>query len=143
VSSARLANVAPILITPDLGRTAAYYRDVLGFKVVEHGDAPEPFAAIYRDSVEIILVEARHGEFVPNRVRYGAGFDVYIDPDTVAGVNELYAEVTARGACIHTEPGPTPYGSYEFVVEDIDGRLIGIGRIRDRKTFFGGALDGP
>jgi hypothetical protein len=30
----------------------------------------------------------------------------------------------------------TPYGCYEFVVEDIDGRLIGIGRIRDQNVFF-------
>jgi hypothetical protein len=35
----------------------------------------------------------------------------------------------------------TEYGSYEFVVEDVDGRLIGIGRVRDRGTFFHGAFD--
>lgn len=32
------------------------------------------------------------------------------------------------------------YGTYEFVVEDVDGRLIGIGQIRDRETFFRGTL---
>jgi hypothetical protein len=35
----------------------------------------------------------------------------------------------------------TGYGSYEFVVEDVDGRLIGIGRIRDRETFFLGIFE--
>jgi hypothetical protein len=34
----------------------------------------------------------------------------------------------------------TPYGSCEFVVEDVDGRLIGIGRISDRERFFQGAF---
>jgi catechol 2,3-dioxygenase-like lactoylglutathione lyase family enzyme len=133
---ARLDNVAPVLITSDVRRTAAYYRDVLGFRVVDHLDAAEPFAATYRDRVEILLVQARHGEVVPNRTRYGAGFDVYIDPDTVEGVNDFYAEFKARGARIHSEPAMTPYGSYEFVVEDVDGRLVGIGRIRDADVFF-------
>jgi catechol 2,3-dioxygenase-like lactoylglutathione lyase family enzyme len=136
---ARLDNVAPVLITPDIRRTAAYYRDVLGFRVVEHYEAEESFAAVYRDSIEIILVQARHGEVMPNRARHGAGFDVYLDPDTVEGVDDFYAEFKAKGARIHTEPAMTPYGSYEFVVEDVDGRLIGIGRIRDKKIFFQGA----
>ena len=30
----------------------------------------------------------------------------------------------------------TPYGSYEFVLEDIDGRRVGIGRIADEDVFF-------
>jgi hypothetical protein len=33
------------------------------------------------------------------------------------------------------------YGTYEFVIEDVDGRLIGIGRISDREIFFRGALE--
>jgi catechol 2,3-dioxygenase-like lactoylglutathione lyase family enzyme len=138
---AKLDNVAPVLITSDIRRTAAYYRDILGFRVVEHYEADESFAATYRDRVEILLVQARHGEVVPNRVRHGAGFDVYIDPDTVEGVDDLHAEFKAKGARIHTEPRMTPYGSYEFVIEDVDGRLIGIGRIRDTEVFFRGAPD--
>ncbi|MGC8633232.1 MAG: VOC family protein [Candidatus Limnocylindrales bacterium] len=137
----RLDNAAVILITPDIRTTAAYYRGVLGFVVVDHHDAEEPFAAIYRDSVEILLVQAKFGEFQPNRIRHGAGFDVYLDPDTVEGVDEICDEWKAKGARIVREPAMTPYGSYECVVEDIDGRHIGIGRIRDRHTFFRGTFD--
>jgi len=36
VNRARLDNVAPILVSPDVRRTSEYYRDVLGFEVVEH-----------------------------------------------------------------------------------------------------------
>jgi len=141
LKQARLVNVAPVLPTPDVRRTAAYYRDVLGFKVVEHYDAQEPFATIYRDSVELILVQARHGGVQPNTIRYGAGFDVYLDPDTVAAVDSIYDELKARGAKLLGEPAMTAYGSYEFVVEDVDGRLIGIGRVSDRDTFFHGVFD--
>jgi catechol 2,3-dioxygenase-like lactoylglutathione lyase family enzyme len=141
LGKARLDNAAAVFITPDVRRTAEYYRDVLGFTVVEHYDAVEVFAAIYRDSVEILLVQAKHGHFQPNGVRYGAGFDIYLDPDTVEGVDSMHEELKAKGARIVSEPAMTAYGSYEFVVEDVDGRLIGIGRIRDRDTFFRSAFD--
>jgi uncharacterized glyoxalase superfamily protein PhnB len=137
----RLDNAAAVFITPDVRRTAVYYREVFGFTVVEHYDAEEAFAAIYRDSVEILLVQSRHGEVQANKVRYGAGFDIYIDPDTVEGVDSIFEELKAKGARIVREPAMTGYGSYEFVVEDVDGRLIGIGRIRDRQSFFRGAFE--
>jgi catechol 2,3-dioxygenase-like lactoylglutathione lyase family enzyme len=137
----RLVNVAPVLLSPDLRRTADYYRAVLGFRVVEHYEAEEPFAAAYRDSVEIVIVQARYGDVAANRVRYGAGYDLYLDPETVAGVDLMYAELTAKGARIVSSPASTDYGSYEFAVEDVDGRLVGIGRIRDREIFFGSGVD--
>jgi catechol 2,3-dioxygenase-like lactoylglutathione lyase family enzyme len=137
---AKLDNAPAILPTPDVRRTAAYYRDVFGFTVVEHLDAGEPFAAVYRDRVEFVLVQTKHGKFEPNRLRYGAGFDAYVDPDTVEGVDEICEELRSRGARIVREPAMTDYGSYEMVVEDVDGRHVGIGRVADR-AFFGGAFD--
>jgi catechol 2,3-dioxygenase-like lactoylglutathione lyase family enzyme len=136
VKKAKLDNAAAVLVSPDVRRTADYYRDVFGFTLVEHFDADEPFAAAYRDNVEIVLVQAKRGEFAPNRARFGAGFDLYLSPGTVEGVDAIWAELKAKGARILREPAMTPYGSYEFVVHDVDGRLIGIGQIRDRDTFF-------
>lgn len=139
---AKLDNAAAVSITPDVRRTAAYYGEIFGFTLVEHYAAAEVFAAIYRDSVEILLVQAQRGEFQANTVRYGAGFDIYLDPDSLEGVDSMYEELKAKNARIVREPAMTPYGTYEFVVEDVDGRLIGIGRIRERETFFRGAFDG-
>jgi uncharacterized glyoxalase superfamily protein PhnB len=136
VKRARLDNVAPVFVSPDLRRTARYYRDVFGFEIVEHYEATEAFVALYRDSVEIVVVQSKHGEVESNSARYGAGFDVYLDTEDVDGVDSLYAELTEKGARIVREPTTTAYGCYEFVVEDIDGRLIGIGRIRDQDVFF-------
>ena len=138
--AAKLINAAAVFVTPNVRATADYYRDVFSFTVVEHYDAEEAFATIYRDSVEVVLVEAKRGEVEPNRARYGAGFDIYFDPDTLEGVDAMHAELMAKGARILGEPAMTPYGSCEFVVEDVDGRLIGIGRISDRERFFQGAF---
>ena len=37
---------------------------------------------------------------------------------------------------ILAEPHKTAYGSFEFVIEDVDGRQIGIGRIFDKAVYF-------
>ncbi|MGC9974852.1 MAG: VOC family protein [Gaiellaceae bacterium] len=137
---ARLDNIAPVLVSPDVRRTAGFYCDVLGFEAVEHYEAPEPFVTLYRDSVEIVVVQAAHGQVESNVVRYGAGYDVYLDSEDLAGIDLLYDELIAKSAHIVSEPKLTPYGSYEFVLEDIDGRRIGIGRIKDKDVFFRGKL---
>ena len=87
---ARLVNVAAIFVAPNLKRTVEYYRDVFGFELFEHHEAADAFATLYRDSVEIVVVQARFGEVESNTARYGAGYDVYLDPEDVAGVDALY-----------------------------------------------------
>jgi Glyoxalase/Bleomycin resistance protein/Dioxygenase superfamily. len=136
VERAKLANVAPVLVSSDVRRTAEYYRDVLGFELVEHYESPEPFATLYRDSTEVVVVQAVRGRVESNTRRYGAGYDFYLDPEELAGVDLLYEELREKGANIVAAPAMTAYGSYEFVLEDIDGRRIGIGRIKDEGVFF-------
>jgi catechol 2,3-dioxygenase-like lactoylglutathione lyase family enzyme len=138
-----LDNIAPVLVSSDLRRTAEYYRDVLGFELVENYENVEPFATLYRDSVEIVVVQAARGRVESNFARYGAGFDVYLDTDELAGVDLFYEELLERDALIAAAPAMTSYGSYEFVLEDIDGRRIGIGRIKDEGVFFKHSSQAP
>jgi catechol 2,3-dioxygenase-like lactoylglutathione lyase family enzyme len=134
MTRARIGYVVPVLMSADIERTAAYYSSVLGFQVVEHHEDAERFIALYRDNVEILVVQARRGEVEANSSRFGAGYDAYIGPDDLEGVDLLHAEFVERGARILVGPRRTPYGSYEFVVQDIDGRRIGVGRILNGVT---------
>lgn len=59
-----------------------------------------------------------------------------IDTRTVDGVDKIYEEYKSKKVKIINELNLTDYGSYEFVFEDIDGKQIGIGRIKSNKTFF-------
>jgi len=133
---ARLDNIAAIFVSPDVRRTAEYYRDVFGFDLVEHYEAEDAFATLYRDSAEIVVVQARFGKVESNAARYGAGYDVYLDTEDAATIDLFYAELKEKGAKIVREPAMVPYGCYEFVIEDIDGRQIGIGRVIDEDVFF-------
>lgn len=134
--NARLANLAAVLVSPDVVKTAEYYHNIMGFRMVKNFRCREKFAALYRDNVEIIIVQSKHGKVQSNRQKYGAGYDVYITPDTVEGVDLIYSELRDKGAKIISVPQMTDYGSYEFVVGDIDGRLIGIGQIKNKERFF-------
>lgn len=84
----------------------------------------------------VFRIDYKFGKIESNTKKYGTGYDAYIDPDTVGGVDIIYKEFLSKGVKIVSKPRETDYGSYEFVIEDIDGRFIGIGLIYDNKIYF-------
>lgn len=118
-----LLTVQPVFAVPDLAASAGFYRDVLGFRVVEYLDSTQPHICLYRDSAEIILTKAA-GPVVPSRELNGYGYDAYAVP---ASPVEMYQELRQNGAKIVVPIHCTDYDSTEFVIEDIDGRWIGFG----------------
>ncbi len=127
----RLTNIAPVLPSPDVARTIAFYRDVLGFEAVEHLDGDEPYVALYRDGFEIVVVAATSGRVEPNRTRFGAGYDLIMAPESVEAIDALHAELRDRGVRIVRAPGVRDYGTYvwyELLVEDVDGRVVCFGQ---------------
>ncbi|GAA0086417.1 hypothetical protein UT300007_28570 [Clostridium sp. CTA-7] len=132
----KLINVCPVFISEDVQKTVDFYAEKLGFKFAAHYDKSDNFATIYRDSIEFVIVQSKFGQIQSNTKRYGAGYDAYIDTDTVGGVDIIYEEFVSKGVHIVSKPHKTDYGSYEFVIEDIDKRLIGIGLIYSNQTYF-------
>jgi len=132
----KLTNVCPVFISEDVKKTVEFYVEKLGFKFAEHYDKVDNFATIYRDSIELVIVQSKFGQIQSNTKRYGSGYDAYIDTDTVEGIDIIYEEFVSKGVHIVSKPQKTDYGSYEFVIEDIDGRLIGIGLIYNNQIYF-------
>lgn len=132
----RLTNVCPVFLSEDVKKTVDFYVEKLGFKFATHYDKIDNFATIYRDSIEFVIVQSKFGQIQSNTKRYGTGYDAYIDTDTVSGVNIFYEECVSKEVHIVSKPHKTDYGSYEFVIEDIDGRLIGIGLIYSNQIYF-------
>lgn len=121
---ARLFAAHPVFPVPDIAATATYYRDTLGFRVEGYLTADEPHVCLYRDAVEIILTSAPGIPVVPNRVRFGYGYDAYLITDQQP---ELREELAAAGATFVRDLTMTDYHNLEFVIEDIDSRWLGIG----------------
>jgi catechol 2,3-dioxygenase-like lactoylglutathione lyase family enzyme len=133
---AKFASICPVFLTNDVMKTTDFYVNKLGFKFAKHFDKTVAFSTVYRDSIEIVIIEKRKGKIESNTEKYGNGEDAYIVIDTVDGVKEIFNELNNNDVKIIKEPTMTDYGSLEFIFEDIDGRNIGVGRILDKELYF-------
>ncbi|MGH7552594.1 MAG: VOC family protein [Longimicrobiales bacterium] len=130
----RFAAVVPQFTVPDLVRTVKYYRDVLGFQVAGCWDgarvSPAPdarsvFAIVRRDEAEIFFNRAEQANGRTGRAE--GAYDAYV---RVVGIDELAAELLARGADILDGPEDRSYGQRELVVKDCNGLVVAFGEVR-------------
>lgn len=119
---ASIASWAYVLAVPDLDRSAGWFRDVLGFRVLWE-DASD-WRLVERDGVRVMLGHC------PNDLRpadLGShNWFGYLSTDDVDG---LYQDLRARGAAC-SAPADTRYGTREIVVTTVDGHRIVFGQDR-------------
>jgi catechol 2,3-dioxygenase-like lactoylglutathione lyase family enzyme len=109
-----------VLAVPDLNASAAYFRDVLGFRV-QWEDATD-WRLVERDGVRVMLGHC------PNDLRPSdLGSHNWFGYLNVDNVDALHAEITARGASC-SMPAHAPYGMREIVVTTPDGHRIVFGQ---------------
>jgi catechol 2,3-dioxygenase-like lactoylglutathione lyase family enzyme len=125
------ADVTPNLIVNDIDRSAAFYRDVLGFATVTTVPENPPFVFVWvqRGSVNVFL-NARQGlgEDLPTLAERTIGgtntLFVAIEADTpAAGVDALF-EATRDRAPVLMPLKNQFYGMREFAIEDPDGYVL-------------------
>ena len=104
---------APVLHVPDVVRTAAFYRDVLGF-TWDFGD--EAYAVVWRDNSAVHFMKDTAAP---------AGIHLF---QWVKDVDAYYKEIVDRGADVPREPADQPYGIREFGLSDINGVGIVFGQ---------------
>ena len=101
----------------DLDASMKFYTDVLGFSErFRFGD----YAGVEHGEVQIHL----SGPKSTNKRLVGQG-GIYIFCDDV---DAYYAEVNSNGAKVQAAPKNYEYGMRDFVIEDPDGNLIGVGQ---------------
>lgn len=101
----------------DLDASIAYYTTVLGFSErFRFGD----YAGVEYEDIQIHL----SGPNATNKRLVGQG-GIYIFCDDV---DSFFSEVSAKGASIQGPPKNYEYGMRDFVIEDPDGNLLGIGQ---------------
>jgi len=122
----KLTGLTPNLITEDVGRSAAFYRDVLGFTVARTvpDEAPFVFVWLERDGVTVFLNDAKtvHNDLpdVPSFVPGKSGVAMFIAVEDVAG---LWAAVRDKARVIMPLKDQW-YGMTEFAITDPDGYVI-------------------
>lgn len=116
--AARFEATTPVLVARDVGATAKWYEEHLGFEAALFPDRPPfAFAILCKDGVEIMIQRCGPG----GARRPDGDWHVYV---RVAGVHELHDRL--RGRVPIVEPLRTKnYGCIEFAVEDPNGfRLV-------------------
>ena len=113
-----------IFPVPDVKNTAEFYKSKLGFRTVPYLECEEPHICLYRDDVEIILLQANTDKVLPNHTLYGYGYDAYLYAENQ---EELEIEFERSGVQFVKHLNTTDYQNKEFVIEDIDGRRLAFG----------------
>ena len=116
--SIKLEATTPVLVATDVGETAKWYEQVLGFEAALFPDGPPfAFAILCRDGLEIMI--RRCGPL--GLLRTDGDWNVYL---RVTGIHALHERLHGRVRIV--EPLHTKnYGCIEFAIEDPNGfRLV-------------------
>ena len=117
-------SIAPQLVVPDVVRTAEYYRDNLGFKILGYFLDPPVYAIVRRGNVELHFGKGDSDKTASNEdIRCGS-MEAYIFVDHI---DELYQELTAAGVDMPYPPTERVYGRREIEVTDCDRHKIVFG----------------
>jgi uncharacterized glyoxalase superfamily protein PhnB len=110
-----------VLAVPDLARSAAFYRDVLGFEIREMGD---PGWRMYvRDECRIMAGECP--DAIPPAELGDHSYFAYLVVDDVDACHE---RVASAGAEIVKALATEKWGMREFGLRTIDGHRIMVGQ---------------
>ena len=109
-----------VLAVPDLERSAAYYREILGFGVL--WEEASEWRLVERDGVRVMLGHCPK-DMQPSELGSHNWFG-YLEVDDV---DALHAEIAGRGA-VCSPPKDTHYGMREIVVTTVDGHRIVFGQ---------------
>lgn len=98
----------------DIKKTAEFYVSKLGFRKVENLAGKEPHICLYRDNIEIILLQSNTDKVLPNRKLYGYGYDAYLYTENQ---EQLEKEFTTKGVKIIQHLHTTDYQNKNLLLK--------------------------
>jgi catechol 2,3-dioxygenase-like lactoylglutathione lyase family enzyme len=126
----RLKAAVPTFLVADVGATARWYTETLGFRTAGTVPPREPYvyASLHRDGVELMLLRLAGYEKPDLAPRRPAGvWDAYV---RMQGVHAFYDSVRGQ-PFIRTPLKKQPYGDWEFEVQDPNGYILVFSELTD------------
>lgn len=132
------------LFVEDMPTMVRFYRDVLGFEIMEEENAENVY--LIKDGTLFMLYERKNFEKMTTRKYeylkgFNGHFEIALYVDTYEEVDLEYAKVIEKGARSILEPTTEPWGQRTCYIADPEGNLIEIGSFNrpfDSKTNFNG-----
>lgn len=116
-----LKNVIPILLVRDVGASATFFREKLGFETDFLHGSPPFYAAVSRDDVSLHLRFVHEPFFAMVAVHEKSLIVASVE---VANVQGLFEEFKARGVTFAQRLRKQAWGGTDFQVRDPDGNVI-------------------
>ncbi len=116
------AAVAPVFLVAEIGVTAHWYQEMLGFVPLSvPGRGPREWVSLGRDAVQIML-QRSPGYVRPDLQahRPGGVWDAYL---RICGLGELYRELGRKDA-VRSKLRHRGQGLFEFAVRDPNNYLL-------------------
>lgn len=121
-----LKEAAPGLTVNDIEKSLAWYRDVLGFAVKERWEQDGKLLGVEVNAGGVLFMLGQD-DWKKGRDRVkGEGVRIYLSTDD--DVDQIAAEIKARGGTLAQEPKDQPWGMRDLALEDPDGYKITIGQ---------------
>jgi uncharacterized glyoxalase superfamily protein PhnB len=117
----RLARAVPVVFAADVRRSAAFYRDALGFSIVFlHGEPPF-YGSVSRDGACLHLKFVHEPVLVAGAQDRDGLITAFIE---VEHVKALYAEYVDKGVTFRQALQKQAWGGHDFIVRDPDGNFL-------------------
>ena len=118
------------LFVDDMPTMVRFYRDVLGFEIIEGENAVNVY--LVKDGTLFMLYERKNFEKMTSRKYeylkgFNGHFEIALYVDTFDEVDSEYAKAIEKGAHSILEPTTEPWGQRTCYIADPEGNLIEIG----------------
>ena len=120
--SFRARALSASLTVGDIRKSLAWYRDVVGFTVDQLYERDGTLRSVALKAGDVrILINQDDGAKGRDRVK-GAGFSLQFI--TVQDIDDLAAEIRARGGTLDSEPADMPWGARVFRMLEANGQVV-------------------
>ena len=121
----KMSTVMPGLTVKDVGKSLAWYRDVLGFAVQERWEQEGKLMGVSLQAGSVGFMIGQDDWKKGRNRKKGLGFRIYCT--TTQDVDALAKRIVARGGKLDQAPRDQPWGMRDFALTDPDGFKITIG----------------